>query len=85
MATRHDEGNPTVKGRRQPGDTLPHTHERGTLPDGTPVARLGALWYVMADDSSNEIVSHSYHEIRVVEPGLVFRGKRGARTEEFDL
>jgi len=85
MAESHREDNPTVKTRRQPGDRLPSTHQRDTLPDGTPVAKLGALWYIVEDESSNKIVSHGYHEIHVEVPRMAFRGVRGARTEEITL
>lgn len=57
-------------------------HKRSTLPDGTPIGRLGAYWYVL--DEQGRAISDGYHEISIDENGE-YRGKRSARSEPITL
>ena len=53
-------------------------HKTSRLPDGTPVGRLGAYWYILDEDGG--MMSDGYHEISLDENGG-YRGTRSARTE----
>ena len=53
-------------------------HKTSRLPDGTPIGRLGAYWYILTEDGS--LISDGYHEISCDENGG-YRGTRSARTE----
>lgn len=57
-------------------------HKTSTLPDGTPIGRLGAYWYVLDEDG--RAISDGYHEISLDENGE-YQGKRSARTERIEL
>jgi hypothetical protein len=57
-------------------------HGTSNLPDGTPIGRLGAYWYVL--DGEGRAISDGYHEIRRDESGS-YRGRRNARTERIVL
>lgn len=67
--------NPTVHGREPPED--PNFHETGELLDGTPVGKIGALWYIL--DAHNNPISSGWHEIRPLADGG-YACKIGART-----
>ena len=53
-------------------------HRTSRLPDGTPIGRLGAYWYVLNEDGC--AMSDGYHEISCDETGG-YTGTRSARTE----
>lgn len=55
-----------------------HWHKTSRLPDGTPIGRLGAYWYILDEDGS--LISDGYHEISCDENGG-YPGTRNARTE----
>ena len=57
---------------------LTYWHKTSRLPDGTPIGRLGAYWYILDEDGS--LISDGYHEISLDENGG-YRGTRSARTE----
>lgn len=57
-------------------------HRTSNLPNGTPIGRLGAYWYVL--DGEGRAISDGYHEIRRDESGS-YRGRRNARTERIVL
>ena len=57
-------------------------HKTAELPDGTPLGRLGAYWYVLDEDG--RAISDGYHEISLDENGH-YRGKRSARSERVSL
>lgn len=72
--------NPTIKTRDR--DSAPKDwHEEGELPDGTPVGKAGALWFVL--DNDGVPVSNGFHEIRIRDNG--YEGKIGARRETFQV
>lgn len=50
-------------------------HETDELADGTPIAKLGGLWYIVDDDG--EPTTDGYHDIWFSE-GL-YVAKRGSR------
>lgn len=57
-------------------------HRTARLPDGTPIGRLGAYWYVL--DRNGCTISEGYHELDLDEDGN-YRGRRNARTERVVL
>lgn len=57
-------------------------HRTSSLPDGTPIGRLGAYWYVL--DRDDRTISDGYHELYLDESGH-YRGRRNARTERIVL
>lgn len=73
--------NPTVHTREVPNQRLNY-HETAELPDGTPVGRVGAMWYVL--DDQQDAISKGYHEIRPI-AGDTFKGKLGDTTETFTV
>lgn len=74
------ENNPTVEDPVWARDGVDF-HETGELVDGTPVGKVGAIWYVLDDDG--DAISKGYHQIRVSEDGLV--GKKGSITEPVEF
>ena len=56
----------------------PCWHKTLRLPDGAPIGRLGAYWYILNEDGS--LISDGYHEISLNENGG-YRGTRSTRTE----
>lgn len=57
-------------------------HKTANLPDGTPISRLGAYWYIL--DHDGHAISEGYHEIYLTENGD-YEGKRSARREPITL
>jgi hypothetical protein len=52
-------------------------HRTSRLPDGTPVGRLGAYWYIL--DEAGSLISDGYHEISC-DANEGYTGRRNART-----
>lgn len=53
-------------------------HKTSSLPDGTPIGRLGAYWYIL--DQNGRAISRGYHDVSCDEHGD-FIGKRSNHTE----
>lgn len=64
------------------GSDLLQWHKTSHLPDGRPVGRLGAYWYILDEDGS--IISEGYREISCDGTGG-YTGTRSARTEPVAL
>lgn len=57
-------------------------HEEDELDDGTPIAKLGGLWYVLDDDG--EPISEGYHNIETDGDGN-YKCERGAIVDKINL